>query len=525
MREILALGMITPQQDEHPGSVTADPALTGDTAPTPRTGRRRRTRASRAALQDEIAQSRRGRAAPLDDAARAGQGLDAGPPEGPLERPIEGAAPSSPDEELDAPSAEPLLIAQPRDGTPEVIEEEEALAEAASALASGSGPVALDAERASGYRYGQRAYLVQLRRAGAGTLLIDPIACPDLSPIGRALEGVEWVVHAASQDLPCLAEVGLRPQRLFDTELGARLAGQPRVGLATVLEHYLNLTLAKEHSAADWSTRPLPEPWLRYAALDVEVLIELRDAVEADLDAQGKLAWAREEFDALTGFTGPPQRVEPWRRLSGLHKVRSRRTLAVARELWWIRDEIARARDISPGRIIPDAALIDIAQAAPATAADVVAATPNRSARRYAVHWLTGSKKALAVPESELPSRTLSTTGPPPPRIWADRDPLAAHRLARARAAIADLGREYRVPVENILAPDVLRRVMWEPPPAALESVREALAGRGARPWQVEIVAPGLVAALADDPPDSEQEPLDSPDAEQCAAPPDAPAH
>ncbi|MEP7160020.1 MAG: HRDC domain-containing protein [Dermatophilaceae bacterium] len=508
--------MSTHQHEESPASATAGPSLTDESAPTPGTGRRRRTRASRAAVQAEIAQSRRGRTAAPDDAAGAGQEPRQGPSEGPPEGPPGQAAPASPDEGLDAPSAEPLLIAHPREGIPEVIEEEKALAEAASALACGSGPVALDAERASGYRYGQRAYLVQLRRAGTGTLLIDPIACPDLSPISRVLEGVEWVVHAASQDLPCLAEVGLHPQRLFDTELGARLAGQPRVGLATVLEHYLNLTLAKEHSAADWSTRPLPEPWLRYAALDVEVLIELRDAVEADLDAQGKLAWAREEFDALTDFTGPPQRVEPWRRLSGLHKIRSRRTLAVARELWWIRDEIARTRDISPGRIIPDTALVEIAQAAPGSVADVVAATPNRSARRYAVHWLTASKKALAMPESELPSRTLSATGPPPPRVWADRDPIAAHRLARARAAIAGLGQEYRVPVENILAPDVLRRVMWEPPPAALEAVREALAGRGARPWQVEIVAPALVAALAgDDPADSEQEPQDNSDADQ----------
>src|SRR5262249_50776854 len=84
-------------------------------------------------------------------------------------------------------------------------------------LGAGEGPVAVDAERASGYRYGHRAFLVQLRRRGAGTVLIDPIACPDLSALDAVLAGSEAVLHAASQDLPCLAELGYRPRQLFDT--------------------------------------------------------------------------------------------------------------------------------------------------------------------------------------------------------------------------------------------------------------------------------------------------------------------
>lgn len=447
--------------------------------PTERSGRRRRSRASRAAVQAELTATRGARA--LAEPARA---------------PHDASAHEQPGPEADRRHDGPLLLDHPSDGVPEVVEEEDALAEAAAALAGGSGPVAVDAERASGYRYGQRAYLVQVRRAGAGTILIDPIACPDLTPLGRALEGVEWVLHAATQDLPCLAEVGLAPQRLFDTELGARLAGQPRVGLAAVVEHYLHLTLAKEHSAVDWSTRPLPEPWLRYAALDVEVLVALRDAIEADLSAQGKLGWALEEFHALTCFTGPPVRVDPWRRLSGLHKIRSRRTLGLARALWHARDEIARTRDISPGRVIPDAALLDIAQAAPTSASAVVAATTNRSGRRYAVHWLTASKSALALPEDELPPRNLTSTGPPPPRAWADRDPVAAARLTRARELLTAFSQEHRVPVENLLAPDLLRRLLWEPPPADDAAVRDALRERGARQWQVDIATPIVLLAL-----------------------------
>ena len=238
---------------------------------------------------------------------------------------------------------EPTPLLHPRDGVPDVVADERTLVRAAEAIAGGTGPIGMDAERASGYRYGQRAYLVQLRREGAGTWLVDPVACPDLSPLQEAIGDAEWILHAATQDLPCLAEVGLHPQSLFDTELGGRLAGLPRVGLGAMVEHYLGLQLAKEHSAVDWSVRPLPEPWLRYAALDVEVLVDLRDAVAAELASQGKAAWAAEEFDHLLDFTGPEPRVDPWRRTSGMHRARGRRALAAVRELWEARDEIGRA--------------------------------------------------------------------------------------------------------------------------------------------------------------------------------------
>jgi hypothetical protein len=165
-------------------------------------------------------------------------------------------------------------------------------------LALGTGSLAVDAERASGYRYSQRAYLVQLRRAGAPTVLIDPIEVGELNGVQRALGGLEWVLHAASQDLPCLRELHLRPARLFDTELAGRLLGMERVSLVTMLETFCGVTLEKGHSAADWSTRPLPAEWLVYAALDVEFLLPLRDAVAARLEREGKTEWARQEFAA-----------------------------------------------------------------------------------------------------------------------------------------------------------------------------------------------------------------------------------
>ncbi|MBO0900486.1 ribonuclease D [Cellulomonas sp. zg-ZUI222] len=401
--------------------------------------------------------------------------------------------------DVTTPVVVPLL--EPADGVPEVVATPEALAATVAAFAAGTGPVAVDAERASGYRYGQRTYLVQLRREDAGTALIDPIALPDLSSLSDALVGVEWVLHAASQDLPGLAEQHLRPSRLFDTELAARLLGMERVGLAAVVADTLGLGLAKEHSAVDWSTRPLPAEWLRYAALDVEVLVEVRQVLAERLAVAGKAEWARQEFEAVRLAPPPAPRVEPWRRVSGLHNVRDARRLAVVRELYATRDRNARERDISPGRVLPDAAIVAAAQALPRTVGQLVMlpAFAGKGTRRRAALWQSAIDRAMALPEADLPAtRGPASDGPPPARVWGDRDPAAARRLTAARGVVTAASLEHTVPVENLLQPDLLRRLCWSPPqPLDESSVAATLQAGGARAWQVELLAGPLATALA----------------------------
>jgi ribonuclease D len=392
----------------------------------------------------------------------------------------------------------PLLVL--RDGVPPVIDDAAALHAAARTLAAGHGAVAVDAERASSYRYGHRAYLVQLRRDGAGSFLIDPVGCPDLAEVGDAIGGAEWIVHAANQDLPCLAEVGMRPSSLFDTELAGRLAGFPRVGLATMVESLLGQRMEKSHSAADWSKRPLPEPWLRYAALDVEVLLELRDLLEKELDSQGKLAWAREEFEHVRTTPAPATPVDRWRRVSGIHRVRGRRQLAVVRAMWQARDRLARAQDVSPSRLLPDASIIHVASKLPKSAKTLAASQEfiGRGSRRYLDDWWQAIEGALALPDSELPQQTRHADGPPPAHRWAERDRAAADRLVAAKAAVAALADEHNLPAENLLQPDAVRRLAWQPPePLAPEAVADALRELGAREWQVALVAGPLARAFS----------------------------
>jgi ribonuclease D len=395
-------------------------------------------------------------------------------------------------------TVEPLL--EPREGLPPLVNDAEALQAATEALAKGTGPVAVDAERASGFRYGHRAFLVQFRRAGSGTVLIDPVACPDLSGIDAALADTEAVLHAASQDLPCLSELGYRPRHLFDTEVAGRLLGYPRVGLATLVETTLGLGLEKSHSAADWSTRPLPEEWLRYAALDVEVLVELRDILAAELTDQGKLEWARQEFAAALALGPQPPRADPWRRTSGIHRVRNRRGLAVVRELWLERDKIARRRDVSPTKVLSDAAIVEAARVMPGGPDELarIAGFTGRGARRHLPEWMRAISRARAQPDRALPAGSAPPgDGPPPAHRWQERDPEAFKRLTAVRAVVAALADEHNLPAENLLQPDAVRRLSWQPPfDISATSVAGELVGYGARPWQVELTAMPIAKAL-----------------------------
>jgi len=380
------------------------------------------------------------------------------------------------------------------------VESFEALREASSALAAGQGPIAVDTERASGYRYSQRAYLVQVRREGSGTVLLDPVAVDDrIDPFIDALADTEWVLHAASQDLPCLAELGLRPARLFDTELAGRLAGFERVALGTLVELLLGYRLEKGHGAADWSRRPLPQDWLDYAALDVELLIPLRDALETELAEQGKLDWALEEFEALRVAPPPPPRAEPWRRTSGIHRVRTARGLAAVRALWEARDSLARQRDIAPGRVLPDASIVQAAMAAPPDE-EALLQLPvfrGRAQRRIVDLWSRALRTAAELPKSELPDPSPPHDGPPPPNRWADRDPAAAARLAAVRAELATIAEANRLPIENLLQPDLVRRTCWRPPAdLSADTVADTLRGGGAREWQISLTSDALATAL-----------------------------
>jgi ribonuclease D len=376
------------------------------------------------------------------------------------------------------------------------------LEQAVQELIDSSGSIAIDAERASGFKYSQRAYLVQLRASNTEIFLMDPVSVPGIleakayKELSAALKDREWILHAATQDLPCLAEIGLHPGAIFDTELAARLAGQPRVGLGALTENLLHYRLAKEHSAADWSTRPLPDTWLNYAALDVDVLHELAEAVDALLTEQGKKSWAEEEFQSLLSFKPRPQRADRWRGITGLHKVQDRLSLEIARRLWLAREELAQKMDVSPGRLIPDSSILVAATEKPRTRPELASMKTfsGRASRSYLDHWWDAVQCAYKA--TELPRlKPEKTDTLPNHRNWINKFPEADRRLKLAKAALLEISEKQLVPLENLLTPEILRQLSFTPPESVrAATVAEQLRLLGARRWQAEQTS----AAIAD---------------------------
>jgi ribonuclease D len=406
-------------------------------------------------------------------------------------------------------------LSAPAGGTPSVIETQVALRDAIEQLAAGDGPVAIDAERASGFRYSARAYLIQLFRRGGGLHLIDPIAlvgAPEVEELNALLSGIESVIHASSQDLECLREFGINPKILFDTELGARIAGCERVGLASLCENLLEIQIAKEHSAVDWSHRPLKPEWLDYAALDVAVLLDIRDKVEALLLENGKLDWAKEEFTASLQNTAPKVRKDPWRRTSGMHQIKSRFELAIIRELWIARDSIASEIDLAPGRLLSDAVIVDLAKHKPSNFEDFLALPimkekiRNDVQRSYLKRWWTVLSGAYEMDQSHWPEMRARGDSIPPPRVWRDKFPIAYIHLAHARLLLTEKSLALNIPLENLISPELVRKVLFNEGREkivtygedSIRGVSDAMAKLGARKWQIEIASDAIARARAE---------------------------
>ncbi len=392
-----------------------------------------------------------------------------------------------------------VFVSAPAGGPVAVIDTSEQLADATAKIARADDQyVAVDAERAQSFRYSARAYLFQFR-TGNETYLVDPVACEgQLAGLNRACANKTWLLHAASQDLPCLAQAGLYPEVLFDTELAGRLLNYSRVGLSTLLAELLDIELAKEHSAADWSKRPLPKEFLAYAALDVEFLHQLREQLSQQLHAAGKIEWAMQEFAYVQKVFAEPATppAEPWRKLKGLRDVRTRQGMAVVAELWAERDAIAEELDLAPTRLLKSAAITELAtlvtQKEPLSVSKAlrqVSGFRYRHARKYTRDWEAAVLDGLETPAAAQPTLRPPRTGPGKPQSWQRHSPDAFERWQRLRAATVARAAELDVPPEQLVAPASLQAIAWEPPTAPT-TLAKRLTELQVRPWQQEHLVP-----------------------------------
>ena len=379
-----------------------------------------------------------------------------------------------------------------------LIDNQESLINCCNNLEKDEQPYAIDAERASGFKYSQRAYLLQISSATSDIYLIDPTSMKDLTPLRQLLNNKSWILHAATQDLPCLFELELKPGEIFDTELAARLLSLPHVGLGGLLEDELQITLDKEHSAADWSKRPLPQDWLVYAALDVEFLHQLRKSLTQKLIDNNKFEIAQQEFKALCSWQSPGLRNDPWRRTSGMHEVRGGQDAAIVRQIWLKRDEIAQQRDIAAGRVLNDAGIVEIAAKKPKTVQELkdLASIKYRPAKNDAEIWFEQLQIALQLGPDQWPVKQKGTESYPAPKSWLEKRPEAYHRLQFVKAQLHKLSEELLIPVEHLCSPDLVKKWCWDKPTDQLETINEWLISQGARDWQAQNLAPVLLSSL-----------------------------
>lgn len=385
----------------------------------------------------------------------------------------------------------------------EVVDTVEEFQQSVDELLQGEGPIAADVERASGFRYGQKPYLIQLFRRGSGLHLIDPVAITDLSLISEKLPNTEWILHAAHQDLANLFEVGLKPVKIFDTEIAARFIGAEKFGLASLLEEFLGISLEKKYSAVDWSTRPIPQEWLVYAALDVEYLIDLADILKAQLVETDRLALAEDAFQKTLESFKNRQVEEPnperWRKLSGIHRLRTPLELSIARELWFARDNLAQKEDIAPGRLIPDRSIVHVAAAQPETFMDFIndkkfTGPKSRSQAKYWWKAYTAGKTAKRLPELRLHHDSI-----PPLRAWEKINPLAHFIITEIRQALFDLAEEEAIPHELLAQPKTLREIVWERQHfGTSEELEHYLLANDFSRGQIELILPTFWQVIVD---------------------------
>ena len=447
---------------------------------------------------------------------------------------------------------EPKLLKEPREGVPEVIDTLEAYKEYCNLLAAGSGPLAADAERASGFRYGHEDWLIQFKRKGAGIGLLDPIALGKLGvdwhEFNEAVGDAPWIIHDSMQDLPGFFDIGLRPRALFDTEIAAKLLGRKRFGLSSVTEYYLGLTLAKEHSAADWSYRPLPRDWRNYAALDVELLIELEEVMSSELKKQGKLLWANQEFAHLLskGAQKKAPHPNPWLRISHISVLMHDKIgLMIAKELWQKRDELARQYDIAPTLLLSDSAIIEAGKRKPSNSREFrsirilnervrihTGGEQDKMFERYAPIqrkiksnvWKVVIEDAISRAKSgevaivsnlddssskygnyndsgdscdsgDAGDAQESQTAPRSMKYWREHHPKRYELLQNVKQSLIKIAEDTHTPTEIIIKPQIIRNLCWQDNIEHID-VKEFLVEQGARTWQSDLIAESVTRAI-----------------------------
>lgn len=349
--------------------------------------------------------------------------------------------------------------------------------------------LAIDMEADSLYHYYEKVCLLQLS-TDSETYVVDTLAVKDLDELGPIMSdcSVEKVFHAAGYDVLSLRrDYGFSFCNLFDTHLAAQLLGYEQLGLDVLLESLLSVFHSKRRQRDDWSRRPLEPEQLQYAAMDTRHLLRLRDLLEEQLDAKGRLSWAQEEFRYAAGPPAQEKQFDPegYLRIKGIRKL-GPKELAVLRALYLLRDRYARTLDIPPFKVINNSVLLNLAQKPPASPGELFkrSGISYRVARKFSgeiyrtISRAKHEKPALQGPGTRTPYKPLNKEA----RNLLEK--LKSWRQKKARALGLPVGVIFPGNLLEVLA------VLAPEDQAALEAVE------GMRHWRVREFGPEILSIL-----------------------------
>lgn len=358
--------------------------------------------------------------------------------------------------------------------------------------------IAIDTESNSMYAYQERTCLIQVSTREPQTkskksqgkitdYLIDPLEIDDLSILGTlfADPGIEKIFHAAEYDVMCLKrDYGFNFVNLFDTMIAARALGYKQLGLAALLETYFGVRPDKRFQRANWGARPLPPDQVQYAQQDTHYLPELRDLLHVELLEAKRLREAGELFETVSNSRAAnPVTFDP----DGFWRFQETRQmdgqeLAVLRELYILRDEIAHKRDTPPFKVASDEALVYLSGLRPRFPEEIYDARgiSRTVADRYVDDILAAVRRGEA---SRPPKR------PTPPGRHSDQAMELFDRLQKWRKELASAR---GVETDIILTKEMLWHLADHPPQTIEEVATRAHFG----PWKQEQYAQAILDVI-----------------------------
>lgn len=348
--------------------------------------------------------------------------------------------------------------------------------------------IAFDLEADSLHHYQEKVSLLQLSNRKS-TWLVDPLKVNNFKPLSQLLSVAQQLVvfHGGDYDIRSLhRDFEITVANVFDTMIAAQFAGYTEFGLAALLHELFGVKLDKKYQKADWSKRPLADEMAEYAANDTAHLLQLADILRAKLTTLGRLDWVLEESALLAGNRAVEKNKEQlFLHFRGAGKLKSR-NLAALECLLQFRDKRAKKMDKPPFKVLPNDALMTIAQALPKSKAelDAISVIPAKLLERYGKELVQQVLQAMEIPNDRL-------------QVFPRKGQIMEAAVKKRLAKLKNWREQFSVKLQlapGLVAPNWLLERIAVKVPTTLSELSEIT---GIRNWQQNLWGAEVVDIMA----------------------------